>query len=117
MSKLGMIAFKGESGRRYEFWMYPMGTKFKGGHGGVYFLTNRHDKGEGAHGHTRIYVGETDDLSSAFVDHMQCDVFAESDANCVCVHPTQDGHVRRDMVEDLIKSYDPPANRDSDGST
>ncbi len=111
MSKLGVITFKGESGRRYEFGMYPFGTKFKEKHGGVYFLTNRHDKADGAHGHTRIFVGETDDLANVFADHEQTDAFAEHDANCVCVHPTQDAHVRRNMVDDLIRRYSPPVNQ------
>lgn len=110
MSKLGAITFKGESGRRYEFGMYPLGTKFKDGHGGVYFLTNRHVKGDGAHGHTRIYVGETDDLSTAIMDHEQAALFAEYEANCVCVHATQDASVRGHMVEDLVSKYNPPVN-------
>ncbi len=71
MTKLGTVTFTGKSETKYDFNAYPWGTSFKKGSGAVYFVTKRTQKQDDAgYSHTRIYVGQTYDLSTRF-DHGQ----------------------------------------------
>jgi hypothetical protein len=108
MAKYGAIIFKGKSGKKYSFRAYSFNTKFNA-IGGVYFVTRRTVK-NGKITHTKIYVGQTDDLSTRFDNHHKADCFAEHNANCICVLLEEDEDVRLDIETDLIDNYDLPCN-------
>lgn len=112
MSRLGTLAFVDDQGHHCEFTLYPMDAQFKAGHAGVYFVTRRGEGEHGHHAHHKIFVGETADLASAFVNHPKQAVFVREGANCVAVHATQDAHVRARIVADLIRKFNPPGNAD-----
>ena len=84
MAKYGTVTFTGESGKKYEFTAYSFDTEFNKS-GGVYFITKRSSNDEGGHSHTRIYVGQTGDLSERFDDHHKAECFSSNSANCKCI--------------------------------
>lgn len=109
MSKLADVTFIGASGTNYEFEVYPWGTNFNAV-GAVYFVTERSRNSDGGYNHSRIYVGQTSDLSERFDDHHKAGCFGKKGANCICVH-TEDIESRRLRIEaDLIAKYAPPCN-------
>jgi predicted GIY-YIG superfamily endonuclease len=104
---LNGVKFIGASGSEYEFGVYPWGTKFRKNFGAVYFVTRR-KRGEGiGYSHTRIYIGQTDDLSTRFDDHHKQSCFDREKANCVCIYGIQDESVRLRIEKDLIDNYHP----------
>ena len=110
MSKLGTITFTGSSGTEYEFNVYSWGTNFKKDFGAVYFVTKRSKKSDSGYSHTRIYIGQTEDMSTRFDNHHKQECFGEYDANCICVCGEQDEDKRLEIEKDLIDNYNPPCN-------
>jgi len=107
MAKLGTISWMGESGQQYQFSVYPWGTNFEENWEAVYFVTKRRPN---AKGHTRIYVGQTDDLSTRFNCHHKRVCFEQYGANCVCVYTEDDEDTRLEIEQDIINNYGPPCN-------
>ena len=60
--------------------------------------------------HTRIYVGQTEDLSIRFDNHHKQDCFDRHNKNCICVYGEQDENNRLLIEQDLIETYGPPCN-------
>ena len=110
MAKLGTITFTGASGTNYEFNVYPWGTSFKKDFGAIYFVTNRTQKSDGGYSHTRIYVGETEALSTRFDNHHKQACFDSYNKNCVCVYGEQDENERFEIEQNILAHYDPPCN-------
>jgi len=110
MAKLSTVTFTGESGTEYAFNVYPWGTSFKEDYGAVYFITKRTEKSEGGYSHIRIYVGQTEDLSTRFDNHHKQACFDKHKKNCVCVHGEDDEDARLAIEQDLIDNYDLPCN-------
>ncbi len=105
MSKLGTIAFKNQDGHTYDFSIFQMDAEFKPGHGGVYIITGRHDDEKHHHGHRVIFIGETDDMSVLMADHPSKQEFEAQNANCCCVHATQDAAARSRIAQELTQKY------------
>ena len=110
MAKLGTVTFTGVSGAKYEFTVYPWGTSFNKDYGAVYFVTKRTQESGGGHSHTRLYVGETEDLSTRFDNHHKQDCFDRHNKNCVCVYGEEDEDTRLEIEQDLIDNCQPPCN-------
>ena len=110
MTKFGTVTFNGVSGNSYEFTAYSRDTVFKAV-GAVYFVTKRTTKKDGGASHTRIYVGETGDLSSRPLNHHRKACFDEHNANCVCIYTETDENRRLEIETDLRQNYNPPCNR------
>ena len=110
MAKLGTVTFTGASGSKYEFNSYAFGTNFKENYGAVYFITNRHKNDDGGYSHEKIYVGQTEDLSTRFDHHHKQDCFDQNNANCICIHGEQNENIRLNIERDLIDKYNPPCN-------
>lgn len=110
MAKYGTVTFNGVSGTAYTFYAYSMDTSFKKGFGAVYFITKRIEKAEGGASHTRIYVGQTGDLSDRFNNHYKQQCFNSHGANCICILGEQSEVNRLAIEEDLIAKYNPPCN-------
>jgi len=110
MAKFGTVTFTGASEAKYEFNAYPWGTSFKKDYGAVYFVTKRDKDSKGGYSHKRVYVGQTEDMSTRFDDHHKQDCFERHSANCICVYGEQDEDTRLEIEQDLIDNYDPPCN-------
>ena len=109
MASLGTIIFTGKNGKKYEFDIYEFGTKFKP-LSAVYFITNRIKQSDNSYNHTRIYVGETDDLSTRFDNHHKDNCFKKHKANCTCIHLDNSEKSRLEKEKDLIENYHPLCN-------
>jgi hypothetical protein len=110
MAKLEIVTFTGISGNKYKFNVYQWGTNFKVDYGAVYFVTKRTQSSDGGYSHTRIYVGQTEDLSIRFDNHHKQDCFDRHNKNCICVYGEQDENNRLLIEQDLIETYGPPCN-------
>jgi len=110
MPKIGNVTFTGKSGTKYEFTAYSWDTNFKEGFGAVYFITKRSSNDEGGHSHTRIYVGQTGDMSERFDDHHDAPCFKSNGANCKCVYGESYEKKRLQIEKDLVNNYNPPCN-------
>ena len=111
MAKLGTIQFTGQSGAVFKFEIYPSSVDFNEV-GGVYFVTKRTENSEGGFSHSRIYVGQTSDLSTRFDDHHRKHCFEKHQANCICVYVEEDERTRLSIEKDLRRKHNPPCNRE-----
>lgn len=101
------IEWPGKSGTTYKYWIYPRkGSSFKAEPGNYIFAR------ETKPGYwTPIYIGETSDLSSRFLNHHQNDCIDENKATHIHAHLTSGGaQVRRDEETDLRGKWDTPCN-------
>jgi hypothetical protein len=111
MAKLGTVTFTGQSGQEYVFTVYSRDTEFKA-LGAVYFMTTRQPDGKGGVSHTRIYVGETGDLSDRPLNHERKPCFDRNGANCVCLLLEEDYEKRCAVELDIRRNCNPPCNRE-----
>ena len=110
MSKYGTVTFAGKSGTQYEFTAYSWDTNFNKDYGAVYFITKRAQNNEGGYSHTKIYVGQTEDMSQRFDDHHDAPCFKSKGANCKCVYGESREEARLQIEKDLIDKHNPPCN-------
>jgi len=110
MENFGLIIFLGESGKQYEFTVYPINNTFNPNISCVYFVTERTKEFAGGYSHTKIYVGETADLSERFNNHHKQDCFNRYNANCICIYLESSEIKRFEIEQDLIDNYNPPCN-------
>jgi len=109
MSKLGTITLTGESGKKYEFAIYPRSDSFKA-LGAVYVQSKREIQ-DGKGDHTFIYVGETGDLSDRPLNHHRKACFDREGSNSVLLYLESDKTKRLDIETDIRNGYDMPCNR------
>lgn len=109
MTKFGTVTFTGSSGQNYTFSAYYRDTTFNSV-GAVYFMTKRAKKSDNTFSHTRIYVGETGDLSNRPLNHHRKACFDRNGANCVCIYLENNQKQRYAIEHDLLEKYDPPCN-------
>ncbi len=107
MANVGTLTLTGESGKKYEFTVYGMGTAFISV-AAVYAVTKRVKDSDDSYTHSTIYIGETSDLKEQFENHHKQDCFDEKKANCVCVHPDDSQLSRLEKESDLLKNYSCP---------
>jgi len=105
------INLTGVSGNQYVFEVYSKDTTFNAV-GGVYAITSRQQNDQGGFSHTRIYIGQTDNLSTRFDNHHRLDCFNRKNWNCICVHRDDNESSRLEKERDLIDNYDTPCNRE-----
>lgn len=109
MASLGQITINGQGGRQYTFDVYPWGTSFKS-LGAVYYISKRIQRGDGSWGHTKIYIGQTSDLSERFDDHHKKDCFSKHGANAISILLENNEDRRFAIEDDLITAIGPPCN-------
>jgi len=109
MSKIGTIALSGVSGSKYSFNVYPYNTSFKA-IGAVYYVSRRTENSEGKGSHSKLYVGQTDNLSNRFSNHHKENCFMEHNANCISIYTEENKATRLAIESDLIDSISPPCN-------
>ena len=104
MDGLGNVRIKGVSGKTYAFRAYPMDTKFEG-FGAVYFITSRNSNPDGRISHSRIFCGQTRNIS-VLPDNVQRTVcFTANHANCICILPNADEDARIEIENDIHQNY------------
>ncbi len=109
MAKLGTVKFRGASGTEYAFTAYSRNHVFEPV-GAVYFVTRRERSEQGTHGHIRIYLGQTGDLSHRPFNPHKEPCFDEHGAGCICVYPEASESVRVNIESDLVHAFKPPCN-------
>lgn len=109
MAKLGTITLTGQSGTEYKFNIYNWGTNFDE-IGAVYYISNRHEDNDDWWTHTKIYIGQTGDLSDRFDNHHKAKCFEDHNANAISVHREGNENSRLFIEEDLIEALNPPCN-------
>lgn len=110
MAKLGKMTLTGESGTEYEFSVYPANTNWKSGYPCVYYVSRRTEKSGGGGSHTKIYIGQTDDIQDRFEDHHNQHCFDLHEYNAISVHYEPEKRARLRIETDLIRAMNPPCN-------
>lgn len=109
MAKISTLTTKGLSGTEYSFSVYPMDQEFREV-GGVYIITRRYKNDAGEYKHAFIYIGETGDFSTRFVNHHKARCFQTNKANCICTLIEENGDTRLAIEDDLVTQHNPPCN-------
>lgn len=101
------ILWEGKSGKKYKYWIYPIGQEFNAVPGNYIFA-----KQPKPNEWTPIYIGETSDLSERFDNHHAMACIKRNGATHIHVHRNDGGEkARRAEEADLISKWDPPCNR------
>ncbi len=101
---LGNVRIEGLSGRIYTFRAYPLETKFAE-FGAVYFITGRKMNPEGRIEHSRIFCGQTSNMSVCPYSSQQSASFKANYANCICILPVNEEISRREIEGDIHQNY------------
>jgi len=104
ITTLGHVPIQGKSGQIYHFHAYALDTVFDRV-GAVYFITSRNAAKDGRTAHSRIFCGETADLSTRASLDGHAASFKQYDANCICVYLSEDAEFRRSLEEDIHSNY------------
>lgn len=100
------IRWTGQTGRKYTYYIYPIGTEFKP-EPGNYIFARESSLGE----FTPVYIGETGDLSERFDNHHKMPCIRRAWATHIHVHINRDGvQARRSEEADLVDRWDPSCN-------
>ena len=110
----GNVIFVGKSGERYPFQVWPLEARFKSV-AAVYFVTKRaYDNSTYRRAcHDAIYIGQTENLSSALADEAQLERFRKFGANCVCVYLLADEGRRIAVEQDLLAAHSTHCNHEA----
>lgn len=103
-TEFGTVRIKGSSGRTYTFQAYPLGVEFDE-IGAVYFITGRTLTTDGRISHSRIYCGQTADLSKRRHSNQQERTFKACNANCICILPVEEETSRLAIEQDIHRNY------------
>jgi hypothetical protein len=107
--KLGIIKFKGASGRFYLFNVYSLDASFNN-IGAVYVFSKRAKTKEGAD-HDILYIGQTGELADRLDNHEKLDCLKDKGVNCICTHVDSNEDSRFKKEADLIREQKPPCNK------
>jgi hypothetical protein len=107
MSDDSTTTWTGQSGTGYEYWIFPISTKFSAVAGNYIFA-----KEKSRNSFEPIYVGETLDLSARPENHRKQSCVSENGATHIHVHHNTKGvDARRAEAADIVAKWDPPCNR------
>jgi len=109
MPKIGTLDFTGISGHKYTFNVYPKNRVHKEKEA-VYVVTHRTIKADASVDHNVLFIGETDNVKSAFDSHPKSEAFDREIANCICVYWEDHKETRSKICKDLKNFYHPPCN-------
>ena len=106
MGALAVMKWQGQSGRRYKYWVYKIGTKFKEAPANYVFARET-----AALTFAPVYVGQTGDLGSPLDDHEKMPLIRESGATHIHVHANSRGEpARLEEEADLVNMWSPICN-------
>ncbi len=101
------IYWEGISGKKYGYWIYPIGASFKDEPGNYIYA-----KETSPNRWRAIYIGQTSSLKDRLADHEKEACAKRNGATHIHAHTSSNSEdVRRSEEEDLIKKWDPPCNK------
>jgi len=107
MGALAVMEWPGQSGRRYKYWVYKIGTKFKETPANYMFARETAPLT-----FAPVYVGQTSDLSVGLDDNQRTPCIREFGATHVHAHANSRGEAARLEEEaDLMGMWDPICNK------
>lgn len=101
MAHLGTVFFRGQSGARYQFEAWPLGTRFKS-LSAVCLFTKRSFRNHnftGTASHECVHIGQTDDLAA-----LSYDPHYVAGSDCICIHVLKNSEQRLAVERDLAES-------------
>jgi len=106
MNEYQTILWPGISGREYKYWIYPIGTSFKG-EPGNYIFAKQSSPGYW----TPCYVGESENLDKRLENHEKESCARKYGATHIHAHLNKSGIKTRIAEEkDLINKWKPVCN-------
>jgi hypothetical protein len=106
MEDLGIHIWTGQSGQKYRYTVYMFGTAFGPGPANYIFA---HESRPGQY--IPVYIGQTDDLSEPFDDHVALECIKQKRVTHIHVrHTDTREELRRAERSDLISASNPPCN-------
>src|SRR6266446_3096410 len=106
MSNPLTIMWPGQSGQKYEFWIYKRGTTFTQPCPGIYI----HAKETTPNKWTPVYIGQAENINVRLTNHEQESCVNRNGATHVHVRIVNDETVRLREEEDLIHCWKPACN-------
>jgi hypothetical protein len=100
------VKWRGESGKEYDYWVYPISTTFKD-EPGNYIYAKRNSAGNWQ----AVYIGQTSSLSQRLASHeKEQSVIRHGGATHILAHLSTSPLGRKMEETDLIRNYRPPFN-------
>ncbi|MGB3313250.1 MAG: hypothetical protein WBB85_02465 [Albidovulum sp.] len=109
MSKVGTVAFTGQSGTEYGFDVYSVDTQFNDV-SAVYAMSTRKND-SGTYKHSVNYIGESGELGTRLAEHEKWPCATTHGTNAICVHRINGDTARLKVEADLRARYNPPCNK------
>lgn len=101
------IKVQGESGKLYDYWIYPINTTFKDEPGNYIYAKKRKFPGRW----DLVYIGQTSSLSQRLATHeKEQSVIRRGGATHILAHLSVNPLARRAEETDLIRKHNPPFN-------
>jgi hypothetical protein len=106
-----MMTFEGSSGKRYIFTAYPLENNCLP-EPAVYIIAHMddHERIGNIAMYYQVYVSQTNNLQTCFIDHPKEDCFKQHSANIICIHLEQNPKRRLEIVADLLAKFTPSCN-------
>lgn len=105
MSEASTIMWPGQSGRKYKYWIHPIGTSFKDEPGNYIFAK------ETKPGHwSPVYIGQTSSLDTRLANHEKEACAKRNGATHIHAHTNSAESSRLSEEKDLIMRWEPPCN-------
>ena len=106
MGALAVMKWQGKSGRKYKYWVYKIGTKFKETPANYVLARETADLT-----FAPLYVGQTGDLSEPLDDGQKMPLIRESGATHIHAHANSRGEgARLEEEADLVGMWGPVCN-------
>lgn len=100
------IHWPGQSGTKYDYWIYPIGSPLKAEPGNYIFA-----KKTSSGAWLPVYIGESKNLDERLSNHNEEECVRRNDGTHVHAHTNPDGqNTRRNEERDLIAKWNPPCN-------
>jgi len=100
------MKWEGRSGKKYQYWVYKVGTKFKTSPGNFIFARETKPLT-----FAPVYIGQTNDISERFDGHPKMPCIQENGATHIHIHSNTRGEAARLAEEaDLISMWNPACN-------
>jgi len=100
------IYWEGKSGKKYGYWIYPIGTSFKDVPGN-YIYAKETEPGKWR----PVYIGQTSSLKDRLADHEKEACAKRNGATHVHTHTSSDSETVRKVEEtDLVLMWKPVCN-------
>jgi predicted GIY-YIG superfamily endonuclease len=98
------IYWEGASGKKYQYWIYPIGSSFKKEPGNYIFAKKTPTSWN------PVYIGQTDNLDERLGNHNEEQCAKRNGATHIHAHTTASKAARLAEEADLIRKWKPVCN-------